>query len=57
MPKVSADAMREVEAALKQYDAEVHASGLQPKTVRTYVLHATNFVRWLKDDFVPGEKV
>ena len=54
MPKVSYDALQQVEAALGQYEAEVHAANLKWSTKKTYTLHAGNFVRWLKDDFEPG---
>jgi hypothetical protein len=56
MPKVSSQTLREVEQALEAYEAEVRAARLAPKTVRTYLLHATNFVRWMRDDFAPGER-
>jgi hypothetical protein len=32
-------------------------TSLSEKTVRTYTRHAETFVRWLKDDFTPGERV
>ena len=44
----------QVERALRQYEAEVDSSRLQPTTKRTYKLHANSFVRWLRGDFIPG---
>lgn len=54
MPKISREALREVEEALRRWELEVKASGVRAKTAKTYILHPTNFVRWLKDDFEPG---
>lgn len=52
--KVSAETLEEVELALDVYINEVEASLLRRATKHTYVMHAHNFVRWLKDDFEPG---
>lgn len=40
--------------ALATYIAEVQATPLADLTKETYVLHATNFVRWTEGDFKPG---
>jgi hypothetical protein len=56
MPKVSREALREVEQALKQWEAEVKATKLTAPTKKTYLGHPRHFVRWLNDDFTPGEK-
>ena len=53
--KLSAFAMKEVEAALEKYRREVEKAPLKSDTKRTYLRHAETFVRWLNDDFVPGE--
>ena len=29
---------------------------LQENTLNTYLTHSTNFVRWCKGDFIPGQK-
>ena len=52
--KISPVALSEVQKALEDYQREVERSKLQPSTKRTYLTHATNFVRWLEDDFRPG---
>lgn len=39
---------------LKEYIAEVQAAPLADLTKNTYILHATNFVRWTEGDFRPG---
>ena len=57
MPQVSAQAFHEVERALARYLEEVEATELRPSAKRTYELHATTFVRWLEDDFVPGSRI
>lgn len=54
--KVSQSALREVQEALKDYEREVQDSpNLGSETKRTYLRHAKTFVRWLDDDFAPGE--
>ena len=55
MPKVSEETLRQVEAAMNQYEQVVTISALKPHTKRTYMLHSRNFVRWLGDTFEPGE--
>lgn len=54
MPKISNDALRQVQEALDRYEEEVNGSSLARNTKATYLLHANNFVRWLDDDFEPG---
>lgn len=49
-----------LEQKLKEYEEIVHQKQkeglLKEKTVKTYLLHPSNFVRWCKGDFNPGEK-
>lgn len=53
--RVSGKALEEIEAALHEYEREIQSSRtMAESTKRTYLLHSTNFVRWLKGDFVPG---
>jgi len=52
--RISSQALKEVEAALEQYHRDVAQAGLAQTTAKTYLTHADDFVRWLKDDFVPG---
>ena len=55
MPKrISQEALREIEAALEQYERQVLAADLRPTSKATYLLHARNFTRWLKGEFTPG---
>ena len=54
MERIPAEAIREVEWALHRYEEEVRAAGLARSTEDSYLLHAQNFVRWLKGEFTPG---
>jgi len=54
--KISAEALREVEAALKRYVEEVIAADLSDWSKDVYAYHSTNFVRWLTGDFRPGSR-
>jgi hypothetical protein len=57
MPQVTSTALKEVETALAEYEFRVRMTGMSEWSVRTYVSHARSFVRWLADDFTPGERV
>ncbi len=58
--RIKREALDEVERALEQYRellAELEQTGvLKENTRKTYLLHSENFVRWLKDEFDPGER-
>jgi len=54
--KISPEALREVQDALDRYTAEVKGTNLAEWTKKTYLDHALQFVRWLKDEFTPGDK-
>jgi len=54
--KISAQALSEVEAALKRYVEEVIAADLSDWSKDVYAYHSTNFVRWLTGDFKPGSR-
>ena len=53
--KVSAAVPREVAEAPENNIEEMQATELAFTTKNTYILHATTFVRWLGDDFSPGQ--
>ena len=57
MPQVTPIALKEVETALAEYEFRVRMTGMSAWSVRAYVSHARSFVRWLADDFAPGERV
>lgn len=58
--KADRHVISELERLLKEYSVEVESARkkglLSDKTANTYLLHPTNFVRWCRGDFVPGEK-
>jgi len=54
--RISSSALKEVQDALKAYEAEVNETNLASTTRATYLLHADHFVRWLAYDFTPGER-
>ncbi len=41
----------EIEKLLERWKDEISQSTLKPNAQDTYVLHASHFVRWIKDDF------
>lgn len=58
--KVSQEMAVELENLFQLYEKEVRKctqEGILAKnTEKTYLLHSQNFVRWCKNDFIPGEK-
>lgn len=56
MAKLSAETLAEIDAAFDRYESEVRAAGLRPSAEKTYLLHSSEFVRWLHDDFTPGAR-
>lgn len=51
---------RQLAKLLGDYEKEVLEAKknglLTESTAKTYLLHASNFVKWCKNDFVPGER-
>ena len=54
MAEIGPQSLAEVKATLECYVTEVEASKLSQSSQKTYLLHARQFVRWLKNDFPPG---
>ena len=58
--KTTQDVMKEIERLFNEYEMEVYTarkSGqLMDNTVKTYLLHSGNFVKWCKGLFVPGAR-
>ena len=50
----SRDALAEVEQAYVEYKQVVETSGMALTSRKTYIIHADQFVRWLKREFQPG---
>lgn len=52
--------IEELEILYKNYEKEVYKAKedgfLQDNTVKTYLTHTRNFVKWCKGDFEPGAK-
>jgi hypothetical protein len=55
--RISAPAMAEVLSALDGYWDELEASDLSEKSKGIYMAMADNFVRWMRNDFVPGSRM
>lgn len=53
--KISQQSLKEVRQAVEVYREEVNSAPLASATRWTYLCHADTFVRWLKDEFLPGE--
>lgn len=51
-PWIRPATIRELEQDLTAYETELRSAGRQPAAVRTYVDHASRFVRWLDGRFV-----
>ena len=54
MPKVSLEALAEIEQALSEYRTVVETAPLADASKYDYTRFATAFVRWIRDEFVPG---
>ena len=55
--QISHDALVEVKSALRRYRMAIGKTQLADTSKDTYLLHATNFVRWLEGDFEPGSNL
>lgn len=58
--KTSKELVNEIETLFSQYEKEVYEKQKQglmaENTVKTYLQHSGNFVKWIKDEFEPGAK-
>jgi hypothetical protein len=54
--RISTSAMSEVLSALDDYWDAIEASDLSESAKGSYFDMAGNFVRWMRDDFVPGSR-
>jgi hypothetical protein len=57
MAEISAEALRQVEQALARYSNVCEANLGTRNSKETYYRYAEQFVRWLKGDFNPGERL
>lgn len=54
--RISSSAMSEVLSALDDYWSAVDSSDLKERSKGIYMSMADNFVRWMRDEFVPGRR-
>lgn len=58
--KTSSITMQEIERLLSEYEKEIQEAFqkglLVDNTVRTYLLHSRNFVKWCHGEFIPGSR-
>jgi len=58
--RTTQEVMKEIERLYAKYENEVHLARergyIKDNTVKTYLLHSCNFVRWCRGQFVPGAK-
>lgn len=56
--RASKDFIKQLELLLEEYEQEVtnkmNVGILEEKTAKTYLRHASTFVRWCNSDFEPG---
>ena len=55
MPKVDAETLNIIEVKFEQFKREVRVSGLAPNTEGYLSYGIYYFIRWLKDDYTPGQ--
>ena len=55
--RISYKALAEVEQAYAEYKQVVETSSMALTSRKTYIIHADQFVRWLKQEFQPGVHV
>lgn len=47
--------LKEINRLLADYLAEIEKSDLKPLSAQVYQVQSKNFVRWINDEFSPGE--
>ena len=56
--KTDRETIKELDRLIEEYTKEVEQAQrdghLKDNTVRTYLLHSNNFVKWCKGEFEPG---
>ncbi|WP_138476462.1 hypothetical protein [Dyadobacter bucti] len=53
--KTQANVVEEINRLLADYLREIENSDLKPLSAQVYQVQSKNFVRWIKDEFTPGE--
>lgn len=58
--RTSQDIMKEIDSLYNKYENEVllakEKGFLMDNTVKTYLVHSGNFVKWCRGNFVPGDR-
>lgn len=58
--KASQEFIKNLEQLYERYESEVTEAMKQglltTSTARTYLLHSGNFLKWCRNDFVPGNR-
>ncbi|MCF2446571.1 hypothetical protein L0657_21620 [Dyadobacter sp. CY345] len=54
--KTNLELAEEINRLMSLYINEIESSNLKPLTANMYITHTQNFIRWIEDDFVPGER-
>ena len=57
MAKATGRNLQRIQDALKLYEEAIAESLMTDKSKATYIRHARHFVRWLDDDFTPGDRL
>jgi len=57
MPKADRETLRKIQSAFDRYKTEVKESNLKQSTMEPYIRYASYFLRWLDDDYRPGENI
>lgn len=58
--RATQDFLKQLELLYDAYEKEVTEKlkngSLKETTAKTYLTHSSNFIRWCKNDFVPGDR-
>jgi hypothetical protein len=58
--KTTTVTLQEIDRLLAEYEKEIHDAYqnglLAENTVKTYLLHSCNFVKWCHGEFIPGSR-
>ena len=57
MPRISAQALSELEKAMEEYRRYVAETRLSQRSKLNYLRYVDQFVRWLDYDFEPGGRL
>ena len=45
---------KELDRQFAKYEKVVNGAGLKEKTIKTYLVHPANFIKWFDNKFIPG---